>query len=646
MRVLLVTPPMTQLNTPYPATAYLTGFLRQHAARRGRGGAGGSVDRAVPAAVLARRADARCRPSSRRARRGRRRSRFDRGSCRAATTYVDTGRAGRALPPGPRPEPRAAHRRARVPARGAALRRARRRARRRRRSARLGVRRARRHRPRQHLASLYIDDLADVDPRRHRPALRAVALRREARGERARLRSAARRARRRRRRWSTGCSTSSRASCVARHRPDVVGLTVPFPGNVYGALRIARASKAERPATQRRARRRLRQHRAARARATRACSTTSTSSRSTTASAPLLALLEHLRDPTRPLFRTFVREAGAVVVKSTPALARRAHRDTGTPTYDGPAARSLPVAVRDAEPDAPAVVRRALEQADRRARLLLEEVHVLRRHARLHRALRAARRPTLLVDRIEALVARDRADRLPLRRRGGAAGGAARARRAADRAQRRRSPGGATSASRRRFTPELAQLLARSGCVAVSGGLEVASDRLLALMKKGVTVEQVARVTRAFTDAGIMVHAYLMYGFPTETAQETVDALERVRQLFAEGCIQSAFWHRFAATAHSPIGQRARRLRHPAARAPPPAGRRSRATSVAFDDPTGCDHERLRRRPAQGALQLHARRRARRGRAPLVRARGRTRSAARRRGKAGRLSRSRRSRRI
>ena len=89
----------------------------------------------------------------------------------------------------------------------------------------------------------------------------------------------------------------------------------------------------------------------------------------------------------------------------------------------------------------------------------------------------------------------------------------------------------------------------------MSGGLEVASDRLLELMKKGVTVEQVARVTRAFTDAGVMVHAYLMYGFPTETEQETIDALERVRQLFAEGCIQSAFWHRFAATAHSPIGR-------------------------------------------------------------------------------------------
>ena len=82
-------------------------------------------------------------------------------------------------------------------------------------------------------------------------------------------------------------------------------------------------------------------------------------------------------------------------------------------------------------------------------------------------------------------------------------------------------------------------------------------------MQKGVTVEQVARVTRAFTDAGVMVHAYLMYGFPTETEQETVDALERVRQLFAAGCIQSAFWHRFAATAHSPIGLAAEEIRDP-----------------------------------------------------------------------------------
>src|SRR5207247_9295950 len=101
------------------------------------------------------------------------------------------------------------------------------------------------------------------------------------------------------------------------------------------------------------------------------------------------------------------------------------------------------------------------------------------------------------------------------------------------------------------FTPALAALLARSGCVAVSGGLEVASDRLLALMKKGVTVEQVARVSRAFTDAGIMVHAYLMYGFPTETEQETTDARDRVGRLFQEGGLQSASGRRFVPPAAS-----------------------------------------------------------------------------------------------
>lgn len=105
------------------------------------------------------------------------------------------------------------------------------------------------------------------------------------------------------------------------------------------------------------------------------------------------------------------------------------------------------------------------------------------------------------------------------------------------------------------FTRDLCFLLKLSGCIAVSGGLEVASDRLLKLIDKGVSVEQVARVTRHFTEAGIMVHAYLMYGYPTQTVQETVDSLEMVRQLFEMGVLQSGFWHQFAMTAHSPVGQ-------------------------------------------------------------------------------------------
>ncbi|HPH33535.1 MAG TPA: radical SAM protein [Chitinophagaceae bacterium] len=104
------------------------------------------------------------------------------------------------------------------------------------------------------------------------------------------------------------------------------------------------------------------------------------------------------------------------------------------------------------------------------------------------------------------------------------------------------------------FTLDLCLLLKASGCIAVSGGLEVASDRLLKLIDKGITVAQVAKVCRNLTESGIMVHAYLMYGFPTQTEQETIDSLEMVRQLFETGVLQSAFWHLFTMTAHSPIG--------------------------------------------------------------------------------------------
>jgi hypothetical protein len=138
------------------------------------------------------------------------------------------------------------------------------------------------------------------------------------------------------------------------------------------------------------------------------------------------------------------------------------------------------------------------------------------------------------------------------------------------------------------FNAELCQLLADSGCIAVTGGLEVASDRLLKLMKKGVSVEQVARVTRAFSDAGILVHAYLMYGFPTQTVQDTVDALEYVRQLFAAGCIQSGFFHRFTCTVHSPVGK------HPEAYGvtlQPPLNATFASNDINFTDATGVDHD-------------------------------------------------------
>lgn len=104
------------------------------------------------------------------------------------------------------------------------------------------------------------------------------------------------------------------------------------------------------------------------------------------------------------------------------------------------------------------------------------------------------------------------------------------------------------------FTADVTKLMKDAGCIAVTGGIEVASERVLKLIDKGISIEKVAVVTKNFRDANIFVHAYLMYGFPTETVQETIDSLEVVRQLFKKKYLSSAYWHRFALTAHSPVG--------------------------------------------------------------------------------------------
>jgi hypothetical protein len=138
------------------------------------------------------------------------------------------------------------------------------------------------------------------------------------------------------------------------------------------------------------------------------------------------------------------------------------------------------------------------------------------------------------------------------------------------------------------FTRDLCLLLKQSGCIAISGGLEVASDRLLALIQKGITVAQVAQVNKHFTEAGIMVHAYLMYGFPTQTEQETIDSLEMVRQLFAAGILQSAFWHLFTMTMHSPIGMQPEQFK--VKRESALVGAFANNDLVHIDE-TGADHE-------------------------------------------------------
>ncbi len=143
------------------------------------------------------------------------------------------------------------------------------------------------------------------------------------------------------------------------------------------------------------------------------------------------------------------------------------------------------------------------------------------------------------------------------------------------------------------FTPDLCRLLAASGLIAVTGGLEVASDRLLKLMEKGITIEQAARSAHAFRSAGVLVHAYLMYGFPSQTTQETIDAMEVTRQLFDEGLLSSAFWHRFVLTRHSPVyanpGQYGIEI------PPIPAGPLFATNDLPHTDPAGADPDRFDR---------------------------------------------------
>jgi tRNA A37 methylthiotransferase MiaB len=588
VRLLLITPPMTQLNTPYPATAYLTGFLRQHAATCDVSVAQSDASIELFLRVFSRNglqrivdelssrardpdAAASMPPSVANLLEHRARylatvdavARFLQGRDPGLALRI----AGRELlPEGPRfaaidQLPGANDDDPLAWAFGG-----------------LGIAdRA------KYLASLYIDDLADAirdgiapdfELARYGERLAASAptfepLREALEAEPTVL---------------DELLDELTAELLACHAPDVIGLTVPFPGNVYGALRIARTAKAIAPTT----------------RIVLGGGYVNTELRELSdprvfdyvdyitlddGEAPLLALLEHLSDPQKPLFRTFVRRADAVVFATEPTRHDVPFVSTGTPSYAG-----LPL--------------------DRYVSLfeMLNPMHRLWSDGRWNKLTiahgcywkqcafcdvsldyiaRYERAPAdLLVDRIEAMIAET--GQTSFHFVDEAAPPAA----LEALAERLIARGVVTTwwtnvRFEKAFTTELAQLLARAGCVAVSGGLEVASDRLLQLMNKGVTVEQVARVTRAFADAGIMVHAYLMYGFPTETAQETVDALERVRQLFAEGCLQSAFWHRFAATVHSPVGKGPElygiQLRKPVAVT-------FANNDVAFDDPSGCDH--------------------------------------------------------
>jgi radical SAM superfamily enzyme YgiQ (UPF0313 family) len=374
---------------------------------------------------------------------------------------------------------------------------------------------------------------------------------------------------------------------LAAHQPDVVGLSAPFPGNVYGAFRMARAIRAQSSRTELVlgggwVNTELRGLREPRVFDYFDYVTLDDGER------PLLNLLARLKGHDTPLVRTFVRRGGAVLLETDPMQHDFPQKDAGTPTYDGLPLGDYVSVLEMLNP------MHRLWSDGRWNKITIAHGCYWKKCSFCDVALdyigRYDRPATeVVLHRIKSLIAETGQTGFHLVDEA-APPAALRALAKGLKEERLSITWWGNIRFEKTFTPELCQLLAESGCVAISGGLEVASDRLLKLMQKGVTVAQVARVTRALTDAGIMVHAYLMYGFPSETVQETVDALERVRQLFEAGCIQSAYWHRFSATAHSPIGLHPERygitLR-------PTKNITFAHNDLPFDDPVGADHDFL-----------------------------------------------------
>ena len=340
---------------------------------------------------------------------------------------------------------------------------------------------------------------------------------------------------------------------LARTRPDVVGLTVPFPGNLFGALRIAQAIKARQPNTavvlgggyvntelRRLAEPRLFQFVD--------YVTLDDGER------PFLCLLDFLAGgrPQTMLRRTFVLGHGRVLYQNGSTEPDIPMHELGTPTYAG-----LPLGQYVSILDSLNPMHRLWSEGHWNKLTVAHGCYWKQCtfcDVGLSYIARYEMTPTdILIRQIESLTQETG-------QRGFHFVDEAAPPAALKALALRLLETGRTISwwgnirFEEAFSPDLAKLLAASGCIALTAGLEAASDRLLEQMKKGITVDQTARVAAAFRQAGILVHAYLMYGLPGETIPDTVDSLERVRQLFAHNLLQSAFWHKFTATAHSPIG--------------------------------------------------------------------------------------------
>ncbi|GAB2950147.1 radical SAM protein [Hymenobacter coalescens] len=611
LRILLITPPLTQLNTPYPATAYLTGFLR------GRGFHAAQADigielvlRLFSAQGLRRVFDAieqgnfELSDNARRMLRLRRRYESTVEPVIRFLQNKDLTLAprichGRFLPEAARFDNVADLESA---------------------FGTMGLTDQARH-----LATLYLEDLADLLKETVGPQF-GFSRYAEHLGLTATSFDELHQALQQAPNLVDEVMLECFADVLRREQPDVIGFTVPFPGNLYGALRLAQFAKQQNPAVRTlmgggypntelrgikeprffdyidyltlddgegpwlqilKAFEKEKERHAEPVEASLPFRQIVSNE-----AVEMLRQAQHdvLKPPAITFQRTFLRNpaTGQVEYHNQATTADIPHTEVGTPDYDGLPIRDYLSVIEVLNP------MHRLWSDGRWNKLTVAHGCYWKRCSFCDVTLDYIRRydtapAALLVDRIEQIVRQtgqtgfhfvdEAAPPLALRDL------------AVELLKRRVSiTWWGNIRFEKTFTPDLCRLLAASGCIAVSGGLEVASDRLLALMEKGVTIAQVARVTEGFTQAGIMVHAYLMYGFPTETVQETVDSLEVVRQLFQAGIVQSGYWHRFAMTAHSPVGK------NPAKYQVQPIGPEPGDfawNDLWHDDPTGADHEQF-----------------------------------------------------
>ena len=103
------------------------------------------------------------------------------------------------------------------------------------------------------------------------------------------------------------------------------------------------------------------------------------------------------------------------------------------------------------------------------------------------------------------------------------------------------------------FSKDLAVFLSYCGFGGVSAGLEVATGTGLKNINKGTDIDSIVSACAAFKEAGILVHAYMIYGFWYDTPQSIIDSMETLRQFFAAGLLDSAFWHKFVLTRNSSV---------------------------------------------------------------------------------------------